>query len=110
MFVEKFTRDGMVAVLISTGFGAGWSTWNADHKEFFLFDKGLVELAQEGATKFAVEDYLYKNLTGVTEYIDVSGWRDIDIRWVDEGTNFTIDEYDGRESINVRNDTNWIIA
>ena len=26
--IEKVVRDGKVAVLVSPGYGAGWSTWN----------------------------------------------------------------------------------
>ena len=47
--VERYiNEDGKVGVLISGGFGAGWSTWadNVDRK-FFLFDRGLVKLALE---------------------------------------------------------------
>jgi hypothetical protein len=30
MIVEKYIKDGKVAVLYSAGYGAGWSTWNYD--------------------------------------------------------------------------------
>ena len=28
--MEKIIEDGKVAVLVSKGYGAGWSTWNLD--------------------------------------------------------------------------------
>ena len=28
LHIEKVVRDGKVAVLVSPGYGAGWSTWN----------------------------------------------------------------------------------
>ena len=53
---EKVVRDGKVAVLISPGFGAGWSTWADDEiSEFVLFHKDLVEMAEEGADAREVE-------------------------------------------------------
>ena len=47
--VERYiNEDGKVGVLISGGFGAGWSTWaDSKDREFFLFDRGLVKLARE---------------------------------------------------------------
>lgn len=30
--VEKYIKDGMVAVAISPGYGAGWSSWEHDNE------------------------------------------------------------------------------
>ena len=39
--VEKYyNENGELGVLISTGFGAGWSSWNCDE---IAFDKRVVE-------------------------------------------------------------------
>lgn len=29
--MDKVIRDGMVAVIYSPGYGAGWSSWNRDY-------------------------------------------------------------------------------
>lgn len=29
--MEKYEKDGKIAVLVSSGFGAGWSSWNGSH-------------------------------------------------------------------------------
>ena len=56
----------MKEFLISPGFGAGWSTWNREHEDFLLFDKGLIELAKKGASETQVKKYLKKN--GIEAY------------------------------------------
>ena len=38
----KLVRDGMVAVLYSPGFGAGWYTWNQECTEL-MFDPAIVK-------------------------------------------------------------------
>lgn len=38
--MKKLIRDGKVAVLVSPGFGAGWSTWNGDDEDA-IFNKRL---------------------------------------------------------------------
>lgn len=46
--VEKVVRNGEVAVLISPGFGAGWSTWTSEHRDILLFHPRLVEWVENG--------------------------------------------------------------
>jgi hypothetical protein len=112
--VEKFVKDGQVAVLYSPGFGAGWSTWNKHVGEFFLFDKGLVELRLSDAKGAAMEGYLEKVLP---EYFKVDsdplylgGWRGLTLKFLPLGTRFRIHEYDGSESVVVYDEKNYFIA
>lgn len=93
---EKVIRDGKVAVLISPGYGAGWSTWNSSHASLFLFDRRFIEAAESGADADAVEA-IGQELTG-EEYICVLGWP-ARIEWLPVGTAFTVEEYDGSESL-----------
>ena len=44
---EKVVRDGKMAVLVSPGFGAGWSTW-ADNKEDAVFAPEVVAWVKAG--------------------------------------------------------------
>ncbi|WP_290738515.1 hypothetical protein [Haliea sp.] len=98
MLVEKYyNEEGEVAVLVSGDFGAGWSTWDSRGIESFLcMDKGLVELHLKGASEEEVEKYI-KNKTGRDKYL--GGWKDVEIEWLQQGTAFIIEEYDGAESI-----------
>jgi len=96
MEIEKKIVDGKVAVLISPGFGAGWSTWNSEHSEFMLFDKTLVEMAERNALAGEAEQYLQKKLN--EDYVCVLGWP-VRVEWLPQGERFYVDEYDGSESI-----------
>lgn len=101
--VEKYIKDGKVAVLYSPGYGAGWSTWNSEYKDFMLFDKGLVELAMQEDSD--PDEYLKSN--GIDAF--TSGWRHIDIEWIEIGKQFEVTEYDGYEGFRFA-DQEWTTA
>lgn len=97
--VTKKVVDGKVAVLVSPGFGAGWSTWGGEeYAKYLLFDMSLVELAERKAPEHEVEEHL-KKVFGEAAYIYTGGWCDIKVEWLPEGTAFTVEEYDGSESL-----------
>ena len=96
--VEKKIVDGKVAVLVSPGFGAGWSTWSSAFGDFLVFDKGLVELAERGAPAEEAEARV-KEVFGEDAYVYMGGWSNVEIRWLPEGHRFYIHEYDGSESV-----------
>lgn len=94
--VEKVIRDGKVAVLISTGFGTGWYTWNPGYEEL-LFHPKLVEMVEQGRAHEIDEDWVKEHL-GLEE-VYCGGAEDLVIRWLPVGTPFDIEKYDGAESI-----------
>ena len=107
--IPKMTRvaeDGSseVAVLISHGFGAGWSTWNQDDKETLLFHKDLVQLVLDG--KNAEAGQLAEKMTDAY----VGGAEDLEIVWLPEGTQFWVHEYDGSESLRTMDRFDWVTA
>jgi hypothetical protein len=108
--MNKVIRDGKVAVLVSPGFGAGWSTWayrvEEDNPGFMLFDPTLVDMVERGASVEAIESYV------TAKYPDVycGGADDLTIQWLPVGTAFRIHEYDGSESVEIRDDIEWNIA
>ena len=106
--MSKCIRAGKVAVLYSPGYNAGFSTWNDDKfAEFLLHDEKLVELVE--TKQFAlIEDYV--NSVYPDEHICVLGAEDLEIEWVEPGTQFRIEEYDGSESIWYNHDGYWNIA
>lgn len=93
MAIEKLIRDGLVAVLYSPGYGAGWSTWCSEHAYAMCVDRELAEAVEAGDTAKAAEiaERKYSAYTG--------GASSLRIEWVPEGTAFKIEEYDGSESI-----------
>lgn len=90
---EKVVRDGKVAVLVSIGYGAGWSTW-ADDPEAALFAPDVVAWVEAGKPSINVDD-------AFGHYGFLDGLRDVEIKWVPVGTRFMIEEYDGSERLTV---------
>ena len=102
--MNKVVRDGLVAVLYSPGFGAGWYTWNTSHPEI-LFDPAVVELVEAQRWE---ELQAYVTL----KYPDIyaGGMRELKVAWIPQGTQFQVNEYDGSESIETRDSVDWITA
>lgn len=94
--MEKVIRNNEVAVLISKGFGAGWYSWNTEHKEL-LYHPKLVEMVEQNRTNEIDEDWVLKNL-GI-KGVYCGGAKDLQIHWLPVGTNFEVNEYDGAESL-----------
>jgi len=104
--MNKVVRDGLVAVLYSPGYGAGWSTWaSADIRDQVLYDPGLVDLVEHEKWTEA-QAYVTLKYPGMF----CGGLRDLQILWMPEGTQFIVNEYDGNESIQTRDSTDWNTA
>ena len=101
--MKKVIRDGKVAVLYSPGFGAGWYSWHS--QEELLYDPNIVHWL-ESNNREKITAYLE------LKYPDVylGGLDDLEIRWIPKGTAFRIHEYDGNESIEVKEEMDWQIA
>jgi hypothetical protein len=100
----KVIRDGKVAVLVSYGWGAGWYThsYNQEH----LFNPTIVEMVLNRAE---VEDIIAtaEKIWGSDDYF--GGADGLNVEWVDQGTRFIIEEYDGAEIIKLIDEIKWII-
>lgn len=114
----------MKKILYSPGYGAGWSTWNSGPSaKFMMTYKPIIEYLEKGG-KFSREDCrgegtnngpthpLLKRLQkeckenfGV-DYVCVLGADDLRVGQVSGP--FRIKEYDGFESIEHRDDVDWI--
>jgi hypothetical protein len=108
--MNKVIRDGKVAVLVSPGFGAGWSTWaysvEEDYRDFMLFDPILVDMVERGESAETIETYV----TSMYSDVYCGGADGLTIQWLPVGTAFRIHEYDGSESVEIRDDIIWNIA
>ena len=104
---DKVVRDGRVAVLVSPGFGAGWSTWaDRELRERLLFDPEVVawvEAGKEGPLPDLEAKY-------GDHYFYDSGAGDLMIEWVPVGVKFRIHEYDGSESLVRESEEEWVVA
>ena len=100
--MEKVIRDGKVAVIVSPGYGAGWSTWVPD--ESVCFDPIILKWIEEGKVGDPPLDHYGED----APYS--GGLRGAEIRWINEGTAFRITEYDGSESLEVIGDIDYLTA
>lgn len=103
-------RDGLVGVIYSPGFGAGWYTWNAHHdnSEQLIFDPHLVDLIEQGAATDLIEARAKALVPGPGGSFLAAG--DLVVQWLPQGTKFLIQEYDGSESIQLMETTPWLQA
>ena len=102
--MKKVIRDGKVAVLYSPDYGAGWYTWNQENQDM-IFDPTVVMFVEDGDLDKAEA---YATLKWPDAYL--GGLRDLRVEWIPEGTAFKINEYDGNESIEIRDGGQWIVA
>jgi hypothetical protein len=98
--MEKIVRDGKVAVAVSYGFGAGWSTWS----EVDPMDARFNQLFLDGKVDEVVR------ICDEEELGYAGGAADVEIVWVPIGTKFVISEYDGSESLDTIDDFAWMEA
>ena len=94
-----------VAVLVSAGYGAGWSSWGMPEKA--LFDPIIVDFVENNKNNSnELAEYLEK------EYPDeyCSGLDGLYVEWVPEGKEFKINEYGGSENLVLKDNVKWITA
>ena len=101
--MEKVIRDGKVAVLYSPDYGAGWYSWH--NQAELLYDPNIVHWLESNERE-KITAYLE------LKYPDLysGGLDSLQIEWVPEGTVFRIHEYDGNESIEIKEELDWQIA
>jgi hypothetical protein len=105
--MEKVIRNGIVAVLISPHYGAGWSTWCSEpNAEVVIFDPDMVAWVENGK----VGDPPNMEEKYGFEYFYDGGADALEIVWVPEGARFRIKEHDGYESLVLESDQKWITA
>ena len=97
-----------LAVLVSPDYGAGFFTWNYDGGDgdpFTPFQPEIVAKVLTGNRDEITKEWMQARCftdDGTAEgYAAVLGVRDLTVQWVRAGTLFSIDEYDGAESIQV---------
>jgi hypothetical protein len=104
---DRIVRDGTeVAVLVSGGFGAGFSTWNKISPmnplavTAILFDRRdlLANASEDERARMGDRDAY------------MGGVDDVSIHWVPVGTLFRVDEYDGAESVEYLSDAGFTQA
>jgi len=105
ILMEKVVRDGMVAVLVSPGYGAGWYSWHGITE--LLFDPIIVDMVQTDR-RDDITPYVKEKYPEEDPYCD--GALNLVIKWVPVGAQFRIDEYDGAESVILASKEKWLTA
>lgn len=103
--MEKVIRDGLVAVLYSPGFGAGWFSWH--DIEALVFDPVVVSMVETGKSPEDIVKYCESKHSDSHYY---GGVDQLAIQWLPVGTRFVVNEYDGCESVLTEEDMNWSVA
>ena len=106
--MDKYVKDGKVAVIISEGYGAGWSTWSDSAcRETLLFDADIARLVEKLGKAVAKDEIdtikddikkVVRNKCGGV-YVYTGGMGGLTLVWLQKGTKFKVREYDGYESI-----------
>ena len=119
---DKVIVDGKVAVLVSGGFGGGWSTWMygsvgcAEYNQSMAFEPKVVEMVLAGekdknrAERKATLDKIIGYMTETYPGYYTGGAEGLEVEWVPVGSKFYIEEYDGNESLVLESDMNWQTA
>lgn len=112
-------NSNMKPVLYSPGYGAGWTTWNSyrDSTGSLVNDPILVELVQlknkydSGTKEFNdAVDRIVKRGEEICPDGYFGGADDLVVEWLPEGTLYKINEYDGSESIELKENDFWSVA
>jgi hypothetical protein len=93
MVERYYNENDELGVLISGGWGAGWSTWNDNE---LAYDKRIIEKWLENVSSDEMCDYV-ESLGYNRPYM--GGYRQLRLVFIPRGTMFCIHEYDGAESI-----------
>lgn len=99
----KLIKNEEVAVLVSAGYGAGWSTRGSDD---MLFDPVIAQALLDNLPEKEI-------LTlAKSRYPDecILGLDGLYVRWVPVGKRFRVEEYDGSESLRLEDDYDWMVA
>ena len=103
--MDKYIRGGnLVGILYSPGFGAGWSTWNPEYPDM-AFDPGMIDLIANNEWDKA---QTYATLKWPEASLE--GFKNLSVTWLPQGTRFRVVEYDGAETIEIRDKIDWSTA
>ena len=100
-------EEGLVGVIISPGFGAGFHSWN--EIPGLCFDKDIIQMLIENKPIQEIADFVEAKYDH-TGYVSTLGLEQAKVHWVEPGTQFFIDEYDGSESLTLIKDNENLLT
>lgn len=96
---NRVERRGKVAVAVSPGYGAGWTTWN---RGISPFEPKIIKMIETGKRNEITEEWCKTELGLGNIYC--GGTEKLEIVWLKKGTKFRMSEYDGSESLVIDSD------
>jgi hypothetical protein len=96
-------NNGKIGILVSYGYGTGWSSMG-DPKS--CMDRELVEAFINKASEREISAIASKNWPEQCQY----GLHECEVEWLEAGTPFRINEYDGFETLEVGDAMRIMIA
>jgi hypothetical protein len=121
-YSKLVTEDGLVLVLVSDGYGEGWSSECRDPslRKQMILDSRLVQfVASEDFDKKSEQIFtdlcisVFSKDTFMSTYeisLSVSGFSQLCIEMIPNNSQFRINQYDGNESVEIYNPKNYITA
>ena len=107
--VDKIIKGESVGVIIHADYGAGWYSWHGIER--LLYDPKIVEVLEDKTiTDFAAQEWIRAYAKELYPDGAVDAGRGLMVRWIPIGVKFRIREYDGKESIVLQADEQWLTA
>jgi len=111
--MQKYILNGEVALLHSDDWGTAWATWYPET----MFDAELIKLylrwlGADSDTKLEreAEDAAYNYLKQAHPDVAFRGFDSLKLTWIKQGQEFIIKEYDGIETIVLKDKIKWLVA
>jgi hypothetical protein len=110
-FSKLVDTENQVAILYSSGYGAGWASWNCEHTLQIATDSRIIQYRFFGKnySKMNFEKFMTQIIGFEIAPYD-GGFKSTQVEFIPEGTMFRINEYDGSESIEVFDPNKFMIA
>ena len=89
-----------IGIIYSPGYGAGWSTWGDSDQ---ALDQELAQAIENNEPYEKIEEIAKHNWPEAY----LGGLSDCQVEWVDAGTQFIVEEYDGSESLRFHSGDYW---
>jgi hypothetical protein len=111
--MQKYIFNGQVALIHSDNWGTAWATWYPET----MFDGELIKLylwwqdtEPNSQLRLQVEDAAYFYLKETHPDVTYRGFDGLRLTWLPEGQEFFIREYDGIETIVLKQEMKWMVA
>jgi len=111
--MQKYVFNGQVALIHSDDWGTPWATWYPET----MFDAELIRLylrwqdtEANSQERLQAEDDAYFYLREQHPDVTYRGFDGLKLTWLPEGQEFIIKEYDGIETIVLKDKINWLVA